>query len=55
MFNQIWSARAKEKGVMPQIITLSKARVRQNLSNKRKATSPFLNYVLRPLSCSRRP
>ena len=55
MFDQIWSACAKEKGAMPQIITLSKARVRQNLSNERKATGPFLNYMSRPSLCSRRP
>ena len=55
MFDQIWSARAKEKGAMPRIVTLSKARVRQNLSKERKATGPVLNYVPRPSSCSRRP
>ena len=38
MFNQIWLACTKEKGAMPQIVTLSKARVHQNLSNERKAT-----------------
>ena len=56
MFNQIWSACTKEKGAMPQIVTLSKAQVHQNLSNERKATgvrseivsavgSPDMDYI----------